>query len=139
MPPSGTTPFLYLVRNLYSRRLKLDDGVSGAFTGKKNRRDRRKNNEITASNRLISGSSSCGTSRKDAMSLVFENFFSFTRTIENRVKSGLYVSLTSGLEIPQGMYASLGSVLYLFSPSSSSPLSSDAALVTTRASVPPQK
>lgn len=68
----GTIPFPYLVRNLYSRRLELDDEVSGAFM-KKNRRDRRKNNEIS---RLISGSSSCGTSRtRSVMSLAFENFF----------------------------------------------------------------
>lgn len=117
---------------MYSRRLELDDGVSGAFTEKNRRRDRRKNNEITAGSRLINGSSSCGTSRtRGVISLAFENFFLFTRTIENRVKPGLYVSLAGGLEIPRGIYVSLGSVLYLFSPSSSSPLSSDAALITT--------
>lgn len=58
---ASAIPFPYLARNLYSRRLELDDGVSGAFTKKNRRRDRRKSNEIGS--RLISERSSCGTSR----------------------------------------------------------------------------
>jgi len=93
MPRFGTKiPFPYLVWNLYSR-LELDDGVSGAFMKKKiivGIAARITRSRLAS--RFISESSSCGTSRtRNVMSLAFENFFLFIRTIENRVKSGLYV------------------------------------------------